>query len=497
MTSSAHPESLAVMCSPPRIAVVARRRRVVQVLASASTLAALVGLVSGLHGIWWASALLVGLGATYLGLLAHIRRLAERREFTNSFPTTLEDAGQDWLAGASRVDIPRPLHSSPNGASSETDRSTGPSYALDRWALARFSLACLAGWLLIPVAGLARLATGRSSPDGMLSVWLERLEETQTRLRQQSARALTVSVVATTLVTGAGSVVAGTASASPAAAAPSAHVPATMSSYTVKAGDTLSSIAARYATSYTALAALNHIVDPNVITVGQTLSVNGPVGSSQPGPTSSYTVKAGDTLSSIAARYATSYTALAALNHIVDPNVITVGQTLSVNGRASSSPAPAPVPAPAPAPPPAPTSPPRVPSPTGVGLPLPLQYLHGGSIDGGVDYSAPGGTPLYAMGSGTIIAEGISGFGPNTPVLKITSGSLAGRTVYYGHAGPDLVPVGTQVAQGQQISAVGSGIVGISSGSHLEIGFYPPQGSPAGSAMLDVIDHAVGHSTGG
>ena len=71
------------------------------------------------------------------------------------------------------------------------------------------------------------------------------------------------------------------------------------------------------------------------------------------------------------------------------------------------------------------------------GLPLPIQYLHNGAVDQGVDYVAPGGTPLYAMGSGTIIAAGISGFGPNTPVLQITSGRLAGRIVFYGHAGPN------------------------------------------------------------
>jgi murein DD-endopeptidase MepM/ murein hydrolase activator NlpD len=135
-----------------------------------------------------------------------------------------------------------------------------------------------------------------------------------------------------------------------------------------------------------------------------------------------------------------------------------------------------------------------VPGPGGAGLPLPAQYLRGGSVDEGVDYSAPGGTPLYAMGSGTIIQEGIGGFGPNAPVLKIDSGPLAGRTVYYGHTGHDLVPVDAHVVQGQQISMVGYGIVGISTGPHLEIGFWPT--GPAGKPMLDYINSIVGHSTG-
>ncbi len=132
---------------------------------------------------------------------------------------------------------------------------------------------------------------------------------------------------------------------------------------------------------------------------------------------------------------------------------------------------------------------------SGVALPLPLQYLHGGSIDDGVDYDAPGGTPLFAMGSGTIIEEGVSGFGPNCPVLQITSGPLTGRTVYYGHAGPDLVPVGSHVVVGQQISEVGSGIVGISTGPHLEVGFYPPIQN-GGGPMLDLLNQVAAAKAG-
>jgi murein DD-endopeptidase MepM/ murein hydrolase activator NlpD len=137
------------------------------------------------------------------------------------------------------------------------------------------------------------------------------------------------------------------------------------------------------------------------------------------------------------------------------------------------------------------------PAATGTGgLPLPVQYLKNGSVDDGVDYSAPGGTPEFAMGPGVIIREGIGGFGPNAPVLQITGGPLAGRAVYYGHAGPDLVPVGATVAQGQQITIVGYGIVGESTGPHLEIGFYPVGSNGAGRPMLQYINSVVGHSTG-
>ncbi|MBV9335915.1 MAG: peptidoglycan-binding protein, partial [Solirubrobacterales bacterium] len=124
----------------------------------------------------------------------------------------------------------------------------------------------------------------------------------------------------------------------------------------------------------------------------------------------------------------------------------------------------------------------------GVALPLPREYISNPYVDQGVDYAAPGGTPLYAMGDGVIVGAGISGFGPNAPILKITSGPLEGLEVYYGHSGPNLVHVGQQVKAGQQISQVGYGIVGISTGPHLEIGFYPPGPMGSGSRMLSVIN---------
>lgn len=101
--------------------------------------------------------------------------------------------------------------------------------------------------------------------------------------------------------------------------------PAT-NTYTVRSGDTLSSIAAKFGTSYQTLASLNGISNPNLIYAGQVLQVTG---SASTGSVY-YTVRAGDNLSSIASRYGTSYQSIAALNGLANPNLIYAGQTLKI-----------------------------------------------------------------------------------------------------------------------------------------------------------------------
>jgi murein DD-endopeptidase MepM/ murein hydrolase activator NlpD len=101
--------------------------------------------------------------------------------------------------------------------------------------------------------------------------------------------------------------------------------------------------------------------------------------------------------------------------------------------------------------------------------------------DQGVDVGTAGDTCgadaiLVAVGDGVVVQEGIDGFGPTAPVLRMTSGPFSGRNVYYGHTGHNYVHVGDHVKAGQRISQVGCGIVGRSSAPHLEIGVGVPGG---------------------
>ena len=104
---------------------------------------------------------------------------------------------------------------------------------------------------------------------------------------------------------------------------------------TVKAGDTLSALAKQYNTTIDQLAKTNNISNVNLITVGQQLNTDG---SSTQGGKQTITVKAGDTLSALAAEYGTTVDQIVADNNLGSADVILhVGQQLTINGTAQTT----------------------------------------------------------------------------------------------------------------------------------------------------------------
>jgi LysM repeat protein len=111
--------------------------------------------------------------------------------------------------------------------------------------------------------------------------------------------------------------------------------------YTVKSGDTLSSIAAKYGIAWQDLAAANGMNSKSTLRVGQELIV--PLsGGSAPPPAAAqggttYTVKSGDSLSSIASKYGITWQELASANGLSSSSRLSIGQQLVIPGTGGAS----------------------------------------------------------------------------------------------------------------------------------------------------------------
>ena len=124
-------------------------------------------------------------------------------------------------------------------------------------------------------------------------------------------------------------------------------VVSTSGTYTVKAGDTLYSIARRSGVSLSSLLSLNGLSQSSVIRPGQTLNVSGtssttvatPVSTASQATSTSgtYTVKAGDTLYRIAHNHGISLRTLLSVNGLSETSTIRPGQQLVVSGSAQAT----------------------------------------------------------------------------------------------------------------------------------------------------------------
>ena len=235
-----------------------------------------------------------------------------------------------------------------------------------------------------------------------------------------------------------------------------------LKTYRVRSGDTLVGIAHRFGVSMMTLWWANKLSSKDELHIGQVLTippVNGLV----------ITVKAGESLKSIASKYHVDADEVYEMNKLEDRNLV-VGQTLILPGatgkkiaepkprQTSSTPTTTTSQSPV-------RTPPRY---TGGSMRWPVvggnnyisQYFHYGHY--GLDIAADYGTKVVAAASGTVIFAGWKNNGGGWQVW-IAHGS--GLFTTYNHMSAITVGRGQSVGRGQQVGRIGQS--GNATGPHL------------------------------
>ena len=222
--------------------------------------------------------------------------------------------------------------------------------------------------------------------------------------------------------------------------------------HTVRPGETISGIAARYGISAKDLSGWNGLVDGKLYATARLVLYNPGSLPSDGGGT--HTVASGETLSEIAGRYGVSASTLASTNGISDPRRLRAGQELTIPGSSGGG---------------------------GGSFTCPVpggRYMNdwgfprsGGRSHAGTDVFAPRGTPLRAPASGRIdIATGKIG----GKQFRLTTSS--GLRFYGSHM--DAFGATGQVSAGTVIGYIGDS--GNAKGSNPHVHF---EVHPAGDAI--------------
>lgn len=227
-----------------------------------------------------------------------------------------------------------------------------------------------------------------------------------------------------------------------------------ISSYVVREGDTVSSIAKMFGVSANTVMWANNINRTSALRSGQTLIILPVTGIS-------YTIKKGDTIKGISLKYKADIDEILQYNDLSLSSTLITGQTIIIpdaeqplvqtkyvakTNTAHDT---------------------NGPSYTGyyirpVAGGIKTQGLHGYN---GVDLASTFGAPIYAAAAGTVIASASSGWNGGYGNLIIISHDNGTQTVY-GHLSKNLVSIGQRVDQGQQIARMGatgkvSGVTGV------------------------------------
>ncbi len=122
--------------------------------------------------------------------------------------------------------------------------------------------------------------------------------------------------------------------------------------YRVRPGDTLSALAKEHNTTQEAIVEATKLDNPHMLKVGQELVIPvGPERSASPAAVTiaspvagvkviTYTVRRGDTLGAIAAKYGVTVQKLMADNNIANERLVQVGQVLVIQGESPRTPSP-------------------------------------------------------------------------------------------------------------------------------------------------------------
>ena len=102
----------------------------------------------------------------------------------------------------------------------------------------------------------------------------------------------------------------------------------------------------------------------------------------------------------------------------------------------------------------------------------------------GIDFHAMTGTPVHAVGVGTVVSTGWGGAYGNQIVLRMADGMYT----QYGHLSSIGVTVGQQVTAGQQIGL--SGATGNATGPHLH---FEARTGPDYGSDVDPLAYLRGH----
>jgi murein DD-endopeptidase MepM/ murein hydrolase activator NlpD len=232
-----------------------------------------------------------------------------------------------------------------------------------------------------------------------------------------------------------------------------------VSTYTVREGDTLSSIAKMFDVSVGTVLSANDLKRGDSLVIGQKLVIL-PVSGIQ------YTVKKGDTISSIAKKYKVDVGEIIGFNGFtLESDELTVGESIiipfaEVEQKVTTS-----------------TSKKKVSNkahgtggpdytgyymrPVSVDFGRKSQGLHGYN---GIDIAGPTGTPIVASASGEVIVAKRGGWNGGYGSYVVIAHDNGTQTLY-GHMSAVTAQEGWHVSKGQLIGYVGS--TGRSTGSHL------------------------------